>query len=189
MNMSADRRARVVEFLQSRGADEIHLHHRTLLTHLTGTEELLHRWNAPEPLVTAGLVHAAYGTDGLASPLVPVGDRQILRDLVGETAEKIVYVYGCCDRRSVYPQLAGAESVRWRDRFTDEEWTVDGEDLRQFMELTWANALEAAAAQTDADWDSIRLLFAMTSHLVSNSALDTATATLGPMTPIPPTGR
>lgn len=189
MSMSADRRAAVVEFLKRGGADKIYLHHRTLLTHLTGTENILRRWNAPKPLVAAGLIHAAYGTDGLASPLVAVDERQIVRDLVGDTAEKIVYVYGCCDRRFVYPQLSGAESVRWRDRFTAEEWTVDGEDLRQFMELTWANALEAAAGQTDADWDSVRLLFAMTSHLVSDSAMDTATATLGHMAPIPPTGR
>ncbi len=180
--MSADRRARVVEFLRSRGADTIRLHHRTLLAHLTGTEELLREWDAPEPLVTAGLVHAAYGTDGLVSPLVPINERQVLRDLVGDTAEKIVYAYGCCDRQFVYPQLSDAESVQWRDRFTGEMWTVEGAELRQFMELTWANALEAAAGETDADWDSVRVLFAMTSHLVSSSAANAADTTLGRLT-------
>ncbi len=177
--MLAEGRARVVEFLRSRGADTLRLHHRTLLAHLVGTEELLRQWDAVEELATAGLVHAAYGTDGLVSPLVPVSERQTLRDLVGGAAERIAYIYGCCDRPFVYPQLTDANAVRWRDRFTGEGWLVEGEELRTFMELTWANALEAASAETSADWDSVRLLFAATSHLVSSAATAAAAATLG----------
>lgn len=181
MSEPATLRERVVEFLLACGADDIVLHHRTLMTHLEGTEAILRRWGAPESLAIAGLIHAAYGTDGLAQPLIPPGDRQELRDLIGDEAEEGVYVYGCCDRRVVYPKLSEATSVQWRDRFTGDEWAVGGSDLRQFMELTWANALDAAAGETAADWDSVGILFAMTSHLVSPAAVADA-ADLGLIT-------
>lgn len=168
----------VTRFLVDRGATMIRLHHRTLLAHLAGTEELLRRWNCPDEIAIAGLCHAAYGTDGLVSPLVELDGRSTLRALIGDRAEAHVYRYGCCDRRVVYPQLGGGE-VRWRDRFDGREWAVGEDDVSAFVLLTWANALEAAAAGTDADWSAVRYLLAMTAHLVGPLPHRSAETVLG----------
>jgi hypothetical protein len=172
-------RTAVLRFLKDLGTERIRLHHRSLLDHLVGTEQLLRDWKCPEEAALAGLCHAAYGTDGLVSPLVAPDDRARLRRLIGRDAESAVYIYGCCDRRAVYPQLGTGVAIRWRDRFTGLEWTVDDRDLSTFALLTWANALEAASAGTDADWSSVRSLFLLTADLVGPRPCRAAVDILG----------
>ena len=66
-------------------------------------------------------------------------------DEIGDEAEAIVYRYGSCDRRFVYPQIGQQELVRFRDRFTGSVSTVGARDLRLFAELSVANELDVMA--------------------------------------------
>ena len=86
----------------------------TLLEHLSATEGLLRSWGASEQLSLAGLVHAAYGTDGFAPFLLPWQNRRPLARVVGPAVEEIVYLYASCDRSSVYPQLSADGPVAFR---------------------------------------------------------------------------
>jgi hypothetical protein len=173
-----DRNA-TLQFLKELGTGDIRLHHRSLLDHLVGTEQLLLSWDCPEEIAVAGLCHAVYGTDGLVSPLVTLEDRPKLRELIGTSAESAVYLYGCCDRKAVYPQLGHGSDLRWRDRFTGREWTVGADELSTFILLTWANALEAAAAGTDGDWSAVSYLFLLTADWVGERPKQAATEILG----------
>jgi hypothetical protein len=140
-------RALAVDFLRSRSAEAVPHLHGTLLDHLLGTERLLRRWGCREELCLAGLCHAAYGTDGFAPHLVPWRRRHVLAAALGATGpavEAIVYFYASCDRSVLYPQLAAAGPVIFRDRFLDVTVAASEVQLRDFVDLTLANELEIA---------------------------------------------
>jgi hypothetical protein len=132
----------VMHVLRARGAAELEHPGGDLLSHLARTGDRLERWGAPEALVRAGRWHAAYGTDGFATALFGLDERGDVVDAVGEEAEAIVYRYGSCDRRFVYPQIGRERPVRFRDRFTGTIETADEPAVRAFAELTVANELD-----------------------------------------------
>ena len=142
--MTLDRR-RVEEFLVVCGADRLAHPGGTLYEHLGRVAALLGDWGADPAVQAAGLCHACYGTDGYDQALVEVADRARLVALVGAHAESLVYLYGSCDRRAVYPQLADPGPVLFRDRFTGRTVTPPEQDIRDFCELTAANELDIVA--------------------------------------------
>ncbi|MGW3150033.1 DUF6817 domain-containing protein, partial [Streptomyces sp. NPDC001177] len=87
------------------GADTLAHPGGTLLAHLDRVRERLAVWGARPALRLAGLCHAAYGTDGFPSELLPLDRRPELRAVIGTEAEAIVYFYASCDRKATYPTL------------------------------------------------------------------------------------
>jgi catechol 2,3-dioxygenase-like lactoylglutathione lyase family enzyme len=135
-------RARAEGFLVEHGAAGIDHPGRTLLAHLRRVADQLAAWGADDAVVLAGLCHAAYGTDGFTTALLPVTDRGKLVEVIGPAAEQLVYLYGSCDREATYPVLARAGSVSFRDRLTGEVREVDDAGVRAFLEITAANELD-----------------------------------------------
>jgi len=131
----------VLQLLIKRGAESIEHPGGTLLSHLKRVSALLVGWGARPALRTAGLGHAFYGTDGFATALIDVSDRETVRGALGEEAEGIVYGYAACDRKFSYPGLADADGP-FRDRFTGEVHVADLVQRRDFVELTAANELD-----------------------------------------------
>jgi hypothetical protein len=138
-------RQRATDFLAAHGAGDIRHPGGTLLAHLQRTADTLIDWGASEPLTLAGLCHAAYGTDGLATFLIDTSQRQQLVSVIGEDAEATVYFYAACDRSQFYPQLGLHDRPRFRDRFTAREHIPDAAIVRNFVELTFANELDVLA--------------------------------------------
>src|SRR4051812_12730442 len=135
------------EFLLAYGADRIDHPGGTLHAHLGRVAQTLADWGADGDVQLAGLCHAAYGTDGFNQCLLPVAERKTLRDVIGGPAEALVYLYAACDRRAVYPRLGGQAGVEFTDRFTRTLFTVDGPQVRAFLEITAANELDVLARQ------------------------------------------
>lgn len=135
------RRAAVAAEFERRGAADLEHPGGTLLAHLIRTEERLRSWGAPHFVALAGLAHAAYGTDGFPVALFELAEREHLRDLIGDDAEALVYLYCSCDRDLLYPQL-GEARVTFRNRFTDETQELPIEELRPFLELSFANEID-----------------------------------------------
>ena len=163
----------VEQFLISRGADRMAHPGGTLLEHLRRVAALLRSWGADPAVETAGLCHACYGTDGYDHPLVGIADRHILSELIGSPAEALVYLYGSCDRKVVYPRLAGSAPVPFRDRFTGRTVAPTEREVRAFMEITAANELDvvrrnpAIAAEHGA---GLFRLFERARHRLSDAA-------------------
>ena len=86
-------------------------------------------------------MHAAYSTDGYDVALLPVEERPVLRDVIGEAAEALVYRYGAMTRAPFYRQL-DQPLVVWTDRFTQQSVTLDPVDVAPLVELTVANELD-----------------------------------------------
>ena len=135
------RRSAAIQLLEDHGAATIEHPGGLLLDHLRRTEQTLRSWEADEPTCLAGLCHAAYGTQGFPTALVPVTSRATLRDAIGADAEAIVYRYGACDREATYPGL-GSVKATFTDRFTGSLEVVSGDALRAFALVTIANELD-----------------------------------------------
>jgi pimeloyl-ACP methyl ester carboxylesterase len=131
--------ASLIALLTARGAESLPHPGGTLLTHLQRTARRLESWGASRELIAAGLGHAAYGTRGYPTPLVAVGDRDVLRGEVGDETEAIIYAYCAYDRT-----YEAAGSGELRDRFSGEYWIPTELMRRQLAELTTANELDVA---------------------------------------------
>lgn len=132
-----------LELLKSAGAETIEHPGGTLLAHLQRVSALLDSWGARSALVSAGLCHAFYGTDGFAVTLLGLDQRDVLAQAIGEEAEGLVYFYGSCDRKASYRSLANPDSV-FVNRFTASRPRPTIELRRDFAELTAANELDIA---------------------------------------------
>ncbi|AUG80154.1 hypothetical protein CFP65_5452 [Kitasatospora sp. MMS16-BH015] len=172
----------VQDLLRARGADKTKHPGGTLLDHLNRVARLLADWGAGPDLQAAGLCHAMYGTDGFDHALMGTDERALLAELIGDRAEALVHLYASCDRSVVYPRLASARPVVFRDRFTGREHTPSPPDLRAFVEITAANELDVLAHSTDlADrhGPALHRLFTHSRDLLSAPAWDACRRQLG----------
>ena len=130
-----------LELLRERGADTIEHPGGTLLDHLVRVAARLESYGAAPGLQTAGLMHAAYSTDGFDRALLTLDERPLLVSVIGAEAEQLVYRYGATDRVPFYRQL-GQPLVVWTDRFTQGGLTLDPPEVASLVELTVANELD-----------------------------------------------
>jgi hypothetical protein len=136
--------AQALELLRQRGADAIDHPGGTLLAHLERVADRLRGYGASADLQLAGLMHAAYSTDGFDTALMTRDERPLLTGIIGPAAETVVYRYAATDRVPFYRQL-GQPLVVWTDRFTRSGITLDPVDVAPLVELTVANELDVLA--------------------------------------------
>ncbi|XVS60965.1 DUF6817 domain-containing protein [Actinosynnema sp. CA-299493] len=174
-------------WLRQCGAESIDHPGGTLYAHLSRVHDRLGGLGLGADVRLAGLAHAAYGTDGFALALLDPADRTTLRDLIGESAERLVYLYGACDRDLTWPRLADTGEV-W-NRFTGGSERLDRDWLRPFVDLSIVNELDVveqdpAVARKHGDY--FRSLFTSWARVASaqvtaeaERVLDFDTATAG----------
>jgi len=128
--------------------------------HLKGVQAVLRFWDSPIHLTSAGLFHSIYGTEGFQGFSVPLSERPIIRGLIGDKAEKLVFVFCMVDRFTVdetvfrwkkdltpttaeYNFRSRPELGRFQIKLTKEEWL-------DFLELSladWLEQVEGAATK------------------------------------------
>lgn len=124
-----------------RGADEVEHAGGSLYVHLYRVAKRLADLGASDELVLVGLAHAAYGTDGFPTPLFDwQTERSVLEAVVGPAAETQIYRYCACDREPTWQDLAEHHTIA--NRFTGTSEELDGDDLRDFVDLCIANELD-----------------------------------------------
>lgn len=128
------------EWLRQRGAEAIDHLAGSLYAHLSRVHDRLGRLGVDTEVQLAGLAHAAYGTDGFGIVLLDLADRTTLRELIGEEAESLVYLYGACDRRRTWRRLADTGEV-W-NRFTNQIESLRDTEVRSFVDLSIVNELD-----------------------------------------------
>ena len=138
--MSAEQAVRA--WLRERGAESIEHPGGTLYAHLGRVHDRLGTLGHDPQVQLAGLAHAVYGTDGFDLTLLAVAERAVLRELVGERAENLIYLYGACDRSRTWPALPDTRQVR--DRFTGGSHALAPEQVRPFTDLSIVNELDVA---------------------------------------------
>ncbi|SDS64789.1 DUF6817 domain-containing protein [Actinoplanes derwentensis] len=151
----------VREWLRERGTESVTHPGGTLYAHLCRVEERLAGIGHDAGVQAAGLTHAAYGTDGFDLALVFWQDRLTLSELIGPDAEELVYLYGACDRKKSWPELAATHRVT--DRFTGGVTRLADWQVTPFVDLSVVNeldVLEHDAASLAAHRDYFTELFA-----------------------------
>ena len=81
------------EFLMQLGTARIPHSGRSLYEHLAGVSAILHRWGQPEDVYLAGMFHSIYSTARYKHATLPMTERSRLRDVIGEGAERLVYLF------------------------------------------------------------------------------------------------
>ena len=71
---------------------------RPLLSHLIGTRELLHRAGYSQDICTAGLLHSVYGTNRFTIVCIEPAQRQQVRAVAGEEAERLAWLFHAINR-------------------------------------------------------------------------------------------
>jgi hypothetical protein len=161
--------------LHELGAHQLQHLNGDLAQHLKGTYELLREWGNSEPVCLAGLFHAVYGTAGFPAALLSLDKRSDIAAVIGDEAEELVYLYGACDRDYTYSKLISHEEPNYRNRFTQESFSLPRLLLASFCELTLANELEIVLQSHKAREDCRAFfvpLFASFEGLVSPTAFE-----------------
>lgn len=112
------------------------------LDHLLGVERLLQEWKLPEAVALAGLFHSVYGTDSFSRPLLRRHDRERVRALIGEQAERLAYLYGGMKADSFLTSAPKDPPHEIQMRWQPEPMIVDPQDMRALAAIFAANWLE-----------------------------------------------
>jgi hypothetical protein len=81
-------------------------HHNTkgsLGAHLKGVMDILKEWGMPLHVRDAGLFHSIFGTEAFDHQCIPDADRTIVREVIGEEAEALAWIFGNMNR-SIFEQ-------------------------------------------------------------------------------------
>mmetsp|Transcript_31798 Transcript_31798/g.45206 ORF Transcript_31798/g.45206 Transcript_31798/m.45206 type:complete len:260 (+) Transcript_31798:3-782(+) len=69
--------------------------------HLKGVQAVLRFWESDEHIVKAGLFHSIYGTEGFQGFTLDLKERNNIRELIGEKAERMVFNFCMIDRATL----------------------------------------------------------------------------------------
>jgi|TARA_B110000977_G_scaffold171184_1_gene222456 hypothetical protein len=84
----------LIDYLKEIGCDkQKHSGNRSLLHHLVGVSMILSEGNCSDALCVAGLFHSIYGTVVFRPKMVPMDDRDKIKDLIGIESENLVYQF------------------------------------------------------------------------------------------------
>ena len=93
-----------VATLKQRGAHRCWHKHSTFLEHLVGVHNILRLWNQSKTIGRVGLFHSAYSNSYVNLALFnpeEESERNLIKSLVGETAEDLIHLFCVIDRQSV----------------------------------------------------------------------------------------
>lgn len=130
-------------FLNSKNADRVRHSGKTLRAHLEGVEGILREWRLPEATIRAGLFHSVYGTEFFQRAILQPDDRDQVRELIGEEAERLAYLY-CGMRTDSFRANArkGEAPYALLTRWQDEAFTLNDAEMKALGAIFAANWLE-----------------------------------------------
>ena len=133
-----------IEFLRSRGAMAQPHSFSNLMQHLIGTRAILLSWQASPALCTAGLFHSVYGTESFQIASADFAEREVIREIIGEKCEEIVYYFSVMTRESFEANLTlESEFNRRIHKRTSLEWIeISASMFHNLCNLSAANWLE-----------------------------------------------
>lgn len=135
-------------FLLRSGAQNLPHSGRTLLAHLQGTHRLLGAWGNPPDVALAGMFHSVYGTNAFRHVTVALPQRDEVRELIGEAAEALAYIFCSIDRPHAITSTAAradgnvAASIEIKHRRLDLSLPVTRTQLCQLVEIEAGNLIE-----------------------------------------------
>jgi hypothetical protein len=130
------------------GTDAIGHFGRPLTVHLIETGRWLEKWGSSRELVAAGAFHSIYGTEEFREKAVGLERRPEIQQVIGEEAERLVYLFCLADRRALFSGQSAPCSVPLPS--TGACVDLDELTLAALLELEAANIVDGALHQPDA---------------------------------------
>ena len=112
-----------------------------LLDHLRGTHDLLHAWGNDQAVCIGGLFHSIYGTHAYQTQSAFLEDRQRIRAVIGERAERLAFLFCVSNRAGFFEALDKDDATLW-NRVHEETIPVTQDELRDLIEMEMANFVE-----------------------------------------------
>ena len=142
-----------------------------LLDHLRGTHHYLESWGNDQAVCLGGLFHSIYGTQSYETESASLDDRQRIRGVIGERAERLAFLFSMTIRAGFFEGL-GEDSAYLRNRATEEKIQVTQDELRDLIEMEVANYLEFMPRLdfTHEELDAFELKVERARGLLTNSA-------------------
>lgn len=144
---------RLTDFLVSYGTDKVPHSDTPFLAHLIGVYKDLKEWGCEEHVLLAGLFHSIYGTEQFQGFKLPLTERETIRDLIGQKAERLAYV-NCALTRDSIDQSAAVGAPNLHDRFTDEPLPITQDEWQDLLTMHLCDRLEQV--ERTGDWDKRR---------------------------------
>ena len=121
------------------------------------------RWGAPAPIQAAGLFHSIYGTEYFRRAVQSHEARDEVRELIGEEAEGLAWLYGGLRIDSLLQSLRnGATDYAVKVRWSEGPLTISADQFRALTLIFAANWLEQLdrmrAVSKAARLDDMRLI-------------------------------
>ena len=82
-----------------------------LLDHLRGTHDFLQTWRNDQAVCVGGLFHSIYGTQAYRTESASLDDRQRIRSVIGERAERLAFLF-CVTRNAPGSSMRSARTGR-----------------------------------------------------------------------------
>lgn len=114
-----------------------------LFEHLLGTRRLLVDWGARLAVCDAGLFHSIYSTEYYELTAVPLSMRDEVRQVIGEEAESLVWLFCMLRRDTLFDQnLDKDKEFSVQHRLTGEWIPLSAGQFHDLLAMTFANSLE-----------------------------------------------
>ena len=137
----------LTNFLRQLGTERVPHTEKSFLAHLIGVYRLMQSLGCSEELARAGLFHSVYGTEGFQGFVLPLDQRQTVRQLIGERAERLAYWNCAMHRPTLDRALLQDEGEPYRivDRFTHESIELSAAELDDLCRVHLIDYLEQVA--------------------------------------------
>lgn len=131
-----------LSFLRSANTESMEHTDCNLLQHLLGTRQLLADSGARLAVCDAGLFHSVYSTQTFEQTAIPLSRRAEVRELIGEEAENLVWLF-CMIRRETFNQnLDRTDGFKVQHRLTNEWLPLTKTQVQDLATMLIINNLE-----------------------------------------------
>ena len=167
----SERMRRFADYLRELGAADIDHSENTYLAHASGVYRDLKSWGCSQALCDAGMFHSIYGTELFQGFTLPLERRGEVRDLIGERAERLVYLNCCLLRASLDESVGRGQAPHTlKDRFLQQEIELSQGDFDDLCRLHLCDWLEQVAR--DDRWSLRRQAFRSMAERLGGVALE-----------------
>jgi hypothetical protein len=133
----------LVDFFKETGAAGVEHTDGSYLGHCAAVYRDMKRWGFDEELARAGLFHSIYGTGIFQRFGLDLERRAEVREMIGERAERIAYLFCAMDYDSFDRELGrGTPPFRMTDRFTGQPVEMTPEEFEDVVRVQLVDWLE-----------------------------------------------
>jgi (p)ppGpp synthase/HD superfamily hydrolase len=118
------------------------------MSHLSGVYRCLEQWGCAEHVMLAGLFHSIYGTQAFQNFSLPTSRREEIKDLIGEQAERLAYIYCAMTYKSMRESVLEGKAQLW-DRLADRPIEMTEQEFTDLLWVKLADILEQEARLKD----------------------------------------